>query len=399
MKPPHSVHPDHYFPHYQPLIHLATGQVSGHELLARTRDSLGEVVSAGGLFLDPGLDAKDKIALDRHLRQRAFERFAGDPGTGFLSINISPDWVNRLGASALSPTLQMIERCGMDPHRVVIEITETCGDLERLQRLVKQYHASGIRVAIDDFGAGDSQVDRIIALHPDLIKLDMRLFKDAARGGISADVLLSLMAVAERAGCEVVCEGVETDEEFYFGIECGARYMQGYLFSPATPEPVPADSTIDKVQTLLDTYLRLKTYRLGEAIDRARDIKHRVLDLRRRLTSGSPEQLDTGVLYALGLMRFFICDERGVQLSPNYEITAAGLREEARFQGHNWSWRPYFPTLAAMKHRAHFELVASAAYRDAATGRLCKTFGLYLDEGRILLVDAEVYDEVLYAHN
>ena len=104
-------------------------------------------------------------------------------------------------------------------------------------------------------------------------------------------------------------------------------------------------------------------------------------------------------LQALGIMRFFICDDRGNQLSPNYEIAGAGIRPDAFYVGYNWSWRPYFPTLAAMRSRADFDLVASTTYRDASTNRLCKTFGLFLAPHRVLLVDAEVRDEVLFANN
>src|SRR5690606_36646549 len=99
------------------------------------------------------------------------------PESGFLTLNIPPAWISRLGDKAASPTLKMVESSGIDPARVVIEITETHGELRQLQRLVKQYHQAGLRVAIDDLGAGNSQLDRIIALAPDIIKLDMRLFK------------------------------------------------------------------------------------------------------------------------------------------------------------------------------------------------------------------------------
>lgn len=387
-----------YFPHFQPLIYLPTGAIAGYEMLARTRDAQGAVVSAGALFGDTALPVEFKIAVDRHLRKCGFERFVDDPSAGFLTINISPDWINRLGEGIASPTLRMIDEIGLDPGRVVIEITETHGELSRLQRLVEQYHAVGLRVAIDDFGAGNSQLDRIIALAPDMIKLDMRLFKMAAKGGLSADVLLGMTAIAERAGCEVVCEGVETSEEFFFGIECGASYMQGYLFAPALPEPIAPDSFQPRVQELADRYLQLKSARLTTAIDHSRSIKQAVLALRQQLQETlPPAAVATAPLRQLGIMRFFICDRSGRQLSPNYEIRANAIEVEEHYRGYNWSWRPYFPTLTAMQHREGFDLVASTVYRDASSGCLCKTFGLFLDEARVLLVDAEVGDDVLYA--
>lgn len=387
-----------YFPHYQPLIYLPNGRIAGYEMLARTRNAAGQVISAGALFGDPSIAVEQRIAVDRHLRRQGFAHFSASEDAGFISVNISPDWINRLDDNITSPTMQLIDEAGLDPTRVVIEITETAGELSRMQRLVRQYHARGMRVAIDDFGAGNSQLDRIIALAPDMIKLDMRLFKMAAQGGLSADVLLGMMAIAERAGCEVVCEGVETIEEFIFGIECGAHYMQGFLFAPALPEAIAADRFTPQLSALIREYFDRKCARLSDTIDHSRAIKNAVLALQSQLLGAiAPEAVAFGALRELGIMRFFICDTNGRQLSPNYEITRSGILSEPQYIGYNWSWRPYFPTLASMKQRADFDLVASTTYRDASTNRLCKTFGLYLDDKRVLLVDAEVSDEVLYA--
>lgn len=390
---------DAFFPHFQPLIYLPSGLISGYEMLARTRDNNDRVVSAGALFSDPTLPADYKIAVDRHLRLRGLEYFAQHPDSGYVTINISPDWIDRLDDNVTSPTMKMIDDSGIDPSRVVIEITESAGELPRMQRLVKQYHARGLRVAIDDFGAGNSQLDRIIALAPDMIKLDMRLFKMATRGGLSADVLLGMMAVAERAGCEIVCEGVETVDEFFFGIECGSRYMQGFLFSQAVAQPFPAAHFKPQLDELIQAYFVRKCAHLTHTIDHSRAIKNAVMALQQQMRHGGPDAVTSAAeLNDLGIMRFFICNRRGDQLSPNYEISASGIQQNAFYVGYNWSWRPYFPTLMAMQNRVDFDLVASTIYRDANTNRLCKTFGLFLDQQRILLVDAAVHDEVLYAN-
>jgi hypothetical protein len=220
----------------------------------------------------------------------------------------------------------------------------------------------------------------------------------AAKGGLSADVLLGMMAVAERAGCEIVCEGVETADEFFFGIECGARYMQGFLFSPAVAQPFSANHFKPQLDELIDAYFARKCAHLSHTIDHSRAIKSAVLALQQRMQQYGPANIDNAAeLHELGIMRFFICNQRGEQLSPNFEVNATGIRQNMFYVGYNWSWRPYFPTLMAMQKRADFDLVASTIYRDASTNRLCKTFGLFLGQQRILLVDAAVHDEVLYA--
>jgi EAL domain-containing protein (putative c-di-GMP-specific phosphodiesterase class I) len=392
---------ERYFPHFQPLVYLPTGNIAGYELLARTHDKQDRVVSAGALFSDPELPVDFLIQVDRHLRQEGFRQFADQDDAGFLTINICPNWVSRLGNDVSSPTLRLLEQSNLDPKRVVIEITEASGDLDRLRQIVKQYHAAGLRVAIDDFGAGYSQLDRVIALHPDIIKLDMRLFKLAAKGGLSADVLLGMTTIAERSGCEVVCEGVETEEEFYFGVECGAQYMQGYLFAPALGTLLPGNTFQPRVRLLTEHYLNRKCESLDASIDHSTQIKRLIFELQAALQNGElncqPTTELLGRLQSAGIMRYFLCDTSGYQISPNYEVAASALREDSKYRGYNWSWRPYFPTLIATRNRTGFDLVASTIYRDVNTAQLCKTFGLFLDNTRILLIDAAVRDEVLYA--
>lgn len=264
-------------------MYLPTGHIAGDELLARTRDKQNRGVSAGALFIDPDFPVDFKIQVDRHLRQHGFEHFAQAPNAGFLTINISPHWISRLGADVASPTLRLIEESRLDPTLIVIEITEAGGDLNRLRQIVKQYHAAGLRVAIDDFGAGYSQLDRVIALHPYMIKLDMRLFKLAAKGGLSADVLLGMTTIAERSGCEIVCEGVETEEEFYFGIECGAQYMQGYLFAPALADVLPSATFQPRVRLLTEHYLQRKCENLRASVDHSTQIKRLIFELQKVL--------------------------------------------------------------------------------------------------------------------
>src|SRR5690606_5684767 len=225
-------------PCFQPIIDLVTGEIGGYEALARYRDEAGELRSAGALFHSPDFDRNALLQIDRHIRRSALEHFALHQDAGYVTINISPEWVERLKGDA-SPTIAMIDAAGIDPKRVVVEITEGQGELSQIQRVVAGYHRAGIRVAIDDFGAGASQLDRIEALKPDIIKLDMQLFKKASRGGLAADVTLAATRIAERIGCDIVCEGVETEEELHFGIECGARYIQGYIFHPALPALLP----------------------------------------------------------------------------------------------------------------------------------------------------------------
>lgn len=292
----------------------------------------------------------------------------------------------------------MVEASGIDPQRVIIEITEGRGQLDAMQRVVADYHRAGLRVAIDDFGAGASQIDRIVALRPDIIKLDMQLFKQASKGGLSADVTLAATSIAGRAGCEVVCEGVETDREMHFSIECGARYVQGFIFHPALEETLLRQTTLSAVRELQGSYLARKTEKLQHNALHNQRLREQVTELREHLKHRPQEPLDARALKSEGILRYYLCDPDGNQLTDNIEITESGFEHQSQYRNCNWSHRPYFALLIALEGSAmHRELIVSDNYRDTDTHKLCKTYGTYISEGEILLVDVAVEDDVLYA--
>ncbi|HEY7883621.1 MAG TPA: EAL domain-containing protein [Cellvibrionaceae bacterium] len=393
--PDSMLEPSHYFPCYQPIVDLVTGEISGYEALARYRDDAGELRSAGALFHSPNVDRSDLLAIDRHIRRAALKHFAQNQDAGYVTVNISPEWVERLKGDA-SPTIAMIEAAGIDPARVVVEITEGQGELSQIQRVVADYHRAGMRVAIDDFGAGASQLDRIEALKPDIIKLDMQLFKKASRGGLTADVTLAATKIAERIGCDIVCEGVETEEELHFGIECGARFIQGYIFHPAQAQLLPPHQTCASARALQQSFLKRKAERLRAMAVHNRSLSESVLHMRQQLLEENTETLSAPELSEQGILRYYLCCADGTQISDNIEVTAQGFECQPWGRSCNWSHRPYFPLLVALETSFTRKLVISDSYRDTMTHKLCRTFGTHLDKNRILLVDVLVNDDVLY---
>lgn len=387
--------PEPYFPCFQPIVDLVTGRIGGYEALARYRNADGQLCSAGGLFSSPNYPGEAILAVDRKVRSEALEHFARRPEAGYLTLNISPDWMGLLRGDA-SPTISMIEAADIDPARVVIEITEGYGQLEQIQRLVADYHRAGLRVAIDDFGAGASQIDRIAALKPDLIKLDMQLFRKATRGGVNADVILSAAAIASRVGCDIVCEGVETEEEVHFAIECGARFIQGYVFHPALPETLPATQSFDAVRSIQKSFQRRKTGRLRENALHSKTMREQVLKLRQLLSEEREQDLNPNELYRVGILRYYLCCGDGTQLSDNVEIADSGFERQTDFRDCNWSHRPYFSLLVALESSMARQLVVSDPYRDSTSHQLCKTYGTYIEKDLILLVDVAVDDDTLY---
>ncbi len=377
------------FPYFQPIIGIASGMIEGYEALARSCDANGQIVSAGELFFDPTISDTQKIDWDRHLRYQALEKFSQLQTSGYLSLNISAAWLESVEDVNQLPTLKMLQDMKIDKRRIVIEITEAKGDLDKLTEIVKVYRKHGLRVAIDDFGAGYSQLERVIAIHPDIIKLDMQLFKLASKGGVASDVVQLVTRLAKRSGSRVVCEGVETDAEFFFGLQCGAQCMQGFLFSPATAEFVEPAMYQRHIHSLRKKFLHKVLPIEQKNNHKLFTIKQLVKELQHALqTDFNLNQLMSLPFEASGVLRFYICNNAGQQLSASFVFAKGKWFEDPRQIGFNWSWRPYFYQVLALEaDLACHEPIASESYRDFTTDKLCKTFSIRIDEMRILLVD------------
>ncbi|BCD87444.1 putative EAL-domain containing protein YkuI [Pseudomonas solani] len=374
---------------FQPFIDTATGRIAGVEALGRLRQDDGRLLSVGPLFADSKVPPAALRRLDREIREDALKRLHEAPADWFLSINISPRWISRLRPGQALPSLKQLERNGVAPERIVFEITELGGASQRLPDVVARYRQAGARIAIDDFGAGYSQLDRVLALQPDILKLDMQLFQAAARGGPSGEVVKALAQMAEKTGCWIIAEGVETEAELDFALECGARYVQGYLFAKPELEFFAADAFVERFAQLRDQYVQRKLAERARLMTMRQQLTQLMNQLRNWAEGHARlEALPSPELYPW-LLRIYQCDRNGTQLTPNLEWHGQQWREDARYQGHNWSWRPYFYHLLAEGWEER-RLTLSSTYRDATTNQYCLTAGQFIDNGdRLLLVDID----------
>lgn len=374
------------FPWFQPIIETSSGRVVGYEALARTLDREGRVVSAGALFRNSRLSVEERLEIDREVRFKALMKLGELPGDTYLSINLSPEWLKFVAEHEQLPTLNMLKAVGGDPSRVVIEITELDGDIELIERAVCLYRNAGFRIAIDDFGAGFSQLDRVARLMPDIIKLDMKLLHDGLDCARNASMIQLLGGMASKLGAQVLCEGVETEEAYFLALSCNASYTQGFLFSQAVAEPDDPECFITQQAALLARYRDMAIDGTARNHWMAEKISAELIALRELIKASDNNLALENYVPTSRLLRFYICDRDGNQISPNYESRAGAWVADERTQGLNWSWRPYFFELLGADDIGS-RLVFSEPYHDIHASQLSQTAALLIDDERILLAD------------
>jgi len=218
---------------FQPIVNLREGSVFAHEALVRGPDGEGAWSILGSLT------DETRYAFDQQSRVKAIELATalGLAGSGAsLSINFTPNAVYEPTA-CIRRTLSAANRCGFPLDRIIFEFTENEDlDVPHVLGILETYKSIGFRTAIDDFGAGQAGLSRLVQFQPDIVKLDMELIRGIDGDPIRRSVVKHAVRLMEELDIQVVCEGVETADELSALIDLGVDLVQGYYIAHPTFE-------------------------------------------------------------------------------------------------------------------------------------------------------------------
>ena len=157
--------------------------------------------------------------------RRALEALPKIPHDVYVAVNTSP-------ATLMSPSFPALF-ADVAPGRVVVEVTEHApvDDYAILHERLDELAASGIRLSVDDAGAGYASLRHILKLRPDVIKLDISLTRNIDEEPLQRALAAALVTFARELGASIVAEGVERSEEVVVLTDLGVRYAQGYHFA------------------------------------------------------------------------------------------------------------------------------------------------------------------------
>jgi diguanylate cyclase (GGDEF)-like protein len=236
---------------FQPIMNIAGGTFLGFEGLIRgPADSpLHSPVNLFAAAKQQGLS----LEIEMLCRQIVLESFAAQNLPGNLFLNVSPDALTHPSFKN-GQTLAYLETLGIDPQRVIIEITENqpTFDFEGMRNALLHYRKMGFKIAMDDLGEGFSSLRLWSELRPEFVKIDMHFVQGVNADPLKQQFIRSIQSIALSSGTQVVAEGIETAAEFRvirdIGIACG----QGYFI--ARPSPTPPLNPPAEVGCLVNTH-------------------------------------------------------------------------------------------------------------------------------------------------
>jgi EAL domain-containing protein (putative c-di-GMP-specific phosphodiesterase class I) len=220
---------------FQPIIDVQTREVFSYEALIR---GPGNETAHSILKQVPGHRIH---GFDQKARIEAIFLAARLGIGGHLNLNALPQSVC-CSASTILPTLEAASRAHLPVERLIIEITEgeVIEDQRRFADAVNEFRSLGLKVAIDDFGAGYAGLNLLADFQPDQVKIDLKLVRGIHRNGPRQAIVRAISQACSDLGIDVIAEGVETIDEFTWLVNEGMQLFQGYLFAKPAFESFPS---------------------------------------------------------------------------------------------------------------------------------------------------------------
>lgn len=381
---------------FQPIYSLSHERVIGYEALIRGNRA-GQSVTPWEIFSSTS-GFEQTVQLDRLCRIihiRNFQQHINDNAWLFLNINPKVVVGGRHFGSFFG---ELLESTGIPPQRIVVEILENAiKDEELLAETVAYYRNMGCLIALDDFGSGHSNFDRIMRIQPDIVKMDTQMIRQAGSNVVARRIMPNLVEMLHEAGCLVLMEGVETEEEALIALDSNVDFVQGFYFArPAEPMKLPSHR---------ETFHRLN---LGyksqyENVRRQRELqlkgyKHQFAQAAAFYTSGIELEAACKQLLEMdSVQRCYVLDSNGKQLGESlYPVTRqvplnTHFLPLADTRGANWNRKPYFRN--AMVHPGKVKV--TRPYLSLSGAELCVTLSICIEvdeELQVLCCDISYHD-------
>lgn len=372
---------------FQPIVNLKTGAIFAYEALVRgLKDGSDELIPPRDLFAAAEREALS-MDFDRLCRKKALEAYGKfnreDRPLMFMNINTSEISYDERN----NPHIHVITRqMGFSPRAIGLELIESPSRSPgELVDFVHRYRESGFLIVIDDFGCEHSNIDRLIQIHPDIIKIDRNVIEGIEFDAYRQSILKSIHSLAEMTGSLCLAEGVETLEEIKTCHTLGVDLFQGFeIACPAPDLPDLEARTREKIEKLQDAVHQETLETLRKRRRLTGDINMLADWLIRQIAPNDPHSMAHIFEEFIAMNReiecIYILDGSGRQISeavvsPNLAAPRLPTLFAPAAKGSNHRFKPYFTCFEALKVRRYLTDV----YLSQASGNLCRTFSVKIE--------------------
>lgn len=224
---------------FQPLVDLTSNDIVAFESLLRWQHPELDRVPPSEFV--PIADAAGyALIMDEYVLRKACKAAQRLPETVAVSVNIGPRHFEQPGLADL--VFDILRETGLSPKRLILEVLETAalGDASVLDTNVNRLREKGIAIALDDFGTGNASFEHLARFPFDKVKLDRAFVQDVGLSKSKQAIVQATRKLCDTFGSQMICEGIETDEDRSLVKLMGCDVGQGYLFA----KPLTLDEAV-----------------------------------------------------------------------------------------------------------------------------------------------------------
>ncbi|HZZ10899.1 MAG TPA: phosphodiesterase [Paraburkholderia sp.] len=233
---------------FQPIVNFEDGAILGYEGLIR--GPAGTPLETPFALFSQALAQGCGLELERAAARTCIEAFARLDYEGQLFLNFSAGAIRQL-AAARDDALALLRHCGLDPRRLVIELTEQNAvlDVGSFRPVIDLFRTAGARFALDDYGTANASMNLWVRLQPDIVKIDRFFIHDIACDPLKFEAVRAMQHFATASGARLVAEGIENEADLIVVRDMGIGCGQGFFFG--RPHAQPARQLSDDARDAL----------------------------------------------------------------------------------------------------------------------------------------------------
>ena len=223
---------DKILSYFQPIVNNKTAQTVKYESLVRLEDQTGKILSPY-FFLDTAKKGRYYTHITQQVLKNSFDALQKIDTE--ISINLSALDIENMEINRY--IIELLKQNKSNASRLVFELLEdeSVKNRETIIEFIQKVKAYGVKIAIDDFGSGYSNYERLLEYQPDILKIDGSLIKNIQTDDYSLSIVKSIVTFAKEQNFETVAEFVENENIFNILKALGVNYSQGYYFSIPKP--------------------------------------------------------------------------------------------------------------------------------------------------------------------
>lgn len=389
--------------YFQPIISTYQDKMAGVEALVRGIDNQGNIISPLVLFEEARRESC-VIELDRLCQQKAIETFSRNFGVEsgiILFVNVDYSVIHQQS----DIIYEYVKKCGLSTERIVLELNELesqdASSLETVKNFVRYYREKGFMISVDDIGSGFSNLDRVIVIEPDIIKIDREIISGINNDYFKQQIVEMIVKMAEKTGALIVAEGVENISDILTVLRFGTHFLQGFYISK--PKPLDLEN-ICEINQIIENISILQQEDLSEYLtDKCKvnlKLRRTFCDLQDQLSDYGVVQIEAGLEKILGdfpqIECAYLIDRDGVQITGTIFGPSHTMKKENSKtlftpceSGDNATLKEYYYVLKTTNQ----DMYISDAYISLATGSKCITISGYFEKEErehILCIDMKM---------